>query len=67
MGRPKNCISVTKAKELQKNWNDTRALDIERVLGARDINAVTFNIDQLQVKNRVGLVIFALKNNLISI
>jgi|TARA_B110000908_G_scaffold134516_1_gene159005 hypothetical protein len=48
MGRPKNCISVTKAKELQKNWNDTRALDIERVLGARDINAVTFNIDQLQ-------------------
>ena len=48
MGRPKNCISVTKAKKMQKNWNGTRALGIERVLGARDINAVTFNIDQLQ-------------------
>ncbi|MBT3587248.1 MAG: hypothetical protein HN507_01220 [Flavobacteriaceae bacterium] len=48
MGRPKNCISVTKAKELQKNWNNTRALYIGKALGARDINAVTFNIDQLQ-------------------
>ena len=48
MGRPKNCITVTEAKALQKNWNDTRALDIERAMGSKDVCAVTFNIDQLQ-------------------
>jgi hypothetical protein len=48
MGRPKNCISVTEAKALQKNWNDTRAVDIEKIRGAKEVRAVTFNIDQLQ-------------------
>ena len=48
MSKPKNCITVTKAKALQKNWNDTRAVDIERAKGTKDVNAVTFNIDQLQ-------------------
>ena len=48
MSKPKNCITVTKAKALQKNWNDTRAVDIKRAKGAKDVNAVTFNIDQLQ-------------------
>ena len=67
MRRPKNCICVAKAIALQKNWNDTRTLGLEKTSGFKEINAVTFNIDQLQVKNRVGLVIFALKNNLISI
>jgi len=48
MGRPTNCITVTEAKALQKNWNDTRAVDIERAMGSKDVCAVTFNIDQLQ-------------------
>ena len=48
MRSPKNCISVAKAKALQKNWNDTRALGLEKTRGFKEINAVTFNIDQLQ-------------------
>lgn len=48
MGRPKNCITVTEAKALQKNWNDNQGKDIERALKAPDVCAVTFNIDQLQ-------------------
>ncbi len=48
MGKPKNCITVTEAKALQKNWNDTRAIEIERATGSKDVCAVTFNIDQLQ-------------------
>jgi|TARA_B110000908_G_scaffold140059_1_gene167014 hypothetical protein len=48
MRRPKNCISVAKAKALQKNWNDTRALGLDTTSGFKEINAVTFNIDQLQ-------------------
>ncbi len=48
MGRPKNCITVTEAKALQKNWNDTRAIEIERAQGSKDVCSVTFNIDQLQ-------------------
>ncbi|MGV6829488.1 MAG: hypothetical protein ACWA45_08825 [Flavobacteriales bacterium] len=48
MSKPKNCITVTKAKELQKNWNDTRAIYIEDAMGSKDACAITFNIDQLQ-------------------
>ena len=48
MSKPTNCITVTEAKELQKNWNDTRAVDIERAMGSKDCCAVTFNINQLQ-------------------
>lgn len=48
MGRPKNCITVTAAKTLQNNWNTTRAVDIEKAMGTKDVCAVTFNIDQLQ-------------------
>jgi len=48
MSKPTNCISVTKAKELQNNWNTTRAKDIEKAMGSKDVIAVTFNIDQLQ-------------------
>ena len=48
MSKPTNCITVTEAKALQKNWNDTRAVDIERAMGTKDVCAVTFNIEQLQ-------------------
>ena len=48
MAKPKNCITVTEAKALQKNWNDTRAVDIEKAMGSKDACAVTFNIDQIQ-------------------
>ncbi len=48
MGKPKNCITVTEAKTLQNNWNDTRAIDIEKAMDSKDVCAVTFNIDQLQ-------------------
>ena len=48
MTKPKNCIPVADAKALQKNWNDNQAKDIERVMGSKDVCAVTFNIDQLQ-------------------
>ena len=48
MGRPTNCITVTEAKALQKNWNTTRAIDIAKAMGSEDVCSVTFNIDQLQ-------------------
>jgi len=48
MTKPKNCIPVAEAKTLQKNWNDTRAIDIEKAMGSKDVCSVTFNIDQLQ-------------------
>ena len=48
MGKPKNCITVTEAKALQNNWNTTRAVEIERATGSKDVCAVTFNIEQLQ-------------------
>jgi len=48
MERPLNCITITEAKELQKNWNSTRAKYLEKRMGTKDICAVTFNIDQLQ-------------------
>lgn len=48
MGRPTNCISVTTAKQLQKNWNDTRGKEIDRAQGSQDTFEFTFNIDDLQ-------------------
>lgn len=60
MSKPKNCISVTAAKQLQANWNSTRGIDIEKAMGAKDPCSVTFNIDELQkfidyVKANTGL------------
>ncbi|MEL6811902.1 MAG: hypothetical protein AAFP76_11250 [Bacteroidota bacterium] len=48
MPKPSNCIPVADAKQLQANWMSTRAVDIERGMGSKDVCAVTFNIDQLQ-------------------
>jgi len=48
MSKPKDCISVSDAQSLQKNWNDNQAKDIEKAMGSKDVIAVTFNIDQLQ-------------------
>ena len=48
MSKPKDCITVVKAKAIQKKWNDNQANDIEKATGSKDVIAVTFNIDQLQ-------------------
>jgi hypothetical protein len=48
MGNPANCISVATAKQLQKNWNDTRAREIDQAQGSQDTFEFTFDIDELQ-------------------
>ncbi len=48
MSKPKNCISVQDAKDLQSNWMSTRAVNIERSGNQQDTCSVTFNIDDLE-------------------
>ena len=47
MAKPTDCISVTEAETLQKDWNDNQAKDIKEKTGTDDVIAVTFNIQQL--------------------
>ncbi len=48
MTKPAKCIGVDLARDLQDNWVNTRARDIERAQGAKDTREFTFNIDELQ-------------------
>ncbi len=41
-------ISVTEARELQKNWLESRALDIEKSRGQEDVREFLFRLDDLQ-------------------
>lgn len=46
--KPKKCISTREAKELQKNWRDTRGKSIERGQGYRDTFEFSYSIEELQ-------------------
>ncbi len=48
MKKPFNCITVAEAKELQDNWMKTRALYIEKELGAPDCCEFLFSVEELQ-------------------
>ena len=48
MAKPKNCISVEKARALQNNWISTRAVHIERGHGAADQREVIFSLTDLE-------------------
>ena len=48
MSKPLNCITVDEAKQLQKNWIATRAMDIERSQGSVDTRDFLFSVAELQ-------------------
>ncbi len=48
MEKPTKTISVPKAKEYQKKWVDTRALDIEKGQGYRDTREFWYSVEELQ-------------------
>ncbi|MFT5103239.1 MAG: hypothetical protein ACI86C_000891 [Candidatus Latescibacterota bacterium] len=48
MAKPKNCISVEKARELQNNWISTRAVHLEKGQGALDHREVMFSLADLE-------------------
>ncbi|MRT16032.1 hypothetical protein F3C99_03575 [Vitellibacter sp. q18] len=60
MSKPANCISVSEARQLQDNWVATRAIDIERAMGATDTREFLFSVAELQqfldyIKSNSGL------------
>ena len=48
MERPTKCITVKKAKEMQDNWVNSRAIAIEGALGYEDTREFVFSISELQ-------------------
>lgn len=48
MTPPKKCISIEKAKELQKTWNSTRGKAIEHSQGHPDARDFWYSLDELQ-------------------
>ncbi|MGJ8667135.1 MAG: hypothetical protein ACSHW7_12270 [Patiriisocius sp.] len=48
MSKPKNTITVALAKKLRKNWNHTRAIDLETSRGSKDVSDVTFSLSELE-------------------
>ena len=48
MSIPTNCITVAEAKQLQDNWIETRAADIEQAMGAPDTREFLFSVAELQ-------------------
>lgn len=48
MAKPAKCISVDQARQLQDNWTNTRAIDIERAQGSVDTREFFYTVDELQ-------------------
>ena len=48
MSKPQDCIPVSKAKVLRKNWVETRAKFIQNELNSQDVSDVLFSLDDLQ-------------------
>ena len=48
MAKPTKCISVSEARQLQKNWIDTRAKDIKKATGNEDAREVFFTVAELE-------------------
>ncbi|MFT5437342.1 MAG: hypothetical protein ACI840_001996 [Ulvibacter sp.] len=48
MVKPAKCISESEARQLQENWIDTRAKDIERAMGEQDARSVFYTVSELE-------------------
>ncbi|PVW14760.1 hypothetical protein [Marixanthomonas spongiae] len=48
MTKPAKCISVDEARQLQDNWVNTRAVEIERAQGSVDTREFFYTVDELQ-------------------
>ncbi len=48
MAKPSKCITVAKAKLLQKKWLETRALEIEQAQGYQDTREFWYSLEELQ-------------------
>jgi hypothetical protein len=48
MVKPIKCIPVDEARQLQKNWIDTRALDIEKAMKVEDARSVFYSVAELE-------------------
>jgi hypothetical protein len=46
--KPTKCISESEARQLQKNWIDTRAKDIKTNMGEEDAREVFFTVAELE-------------------
>ena len=48
MEKPKKCISVEKAKELQTKWQESRGKDIDLAQGYQDTREFWYSVEELQ-------------------
>ncbi|UAB80364.1 hypothetical protein INR76_09565 [Marixanthomonas sp. SCSIO 43207] len=48
MAKPAKCISVDSARELQDNWVNTRAVEIEQAQGSVDTREFFYSVEELQ-------------------
>lgn len=48
MDRPKKCITVKEARDLQNNWKNTRGRDIAKGQGYEDCREFWYSITELQ-------------------
>ncbi|WP_025739610.1 hypothetical protein [Aquimarina pacifica] len=46
--KPKKCISVEEARELQKGWCDTRTPEIDKCIGFEDTREFWWSVEELQ-------------------
>lgn len=46
--KPKKCISVDEAKELEKVWCDTRAKDIDKCMKFQDTREFYYTVEELE-------------------
>ncbi|GAA4272578.1 hypothetical protein U6A24_09490 [Aquimarina gracilis] len=45
--RPEKCISIEEAKDLQKNWCNTRTPEIDRCIGFEDTREFWWSVEEL--------------------
>jgi hypothetical protein len=48
MAKPTKCISESEARQLQENWIDTRAKDIDRTMDEEDARSVFYSVAELE-------------------
>ncbi|MFT4849223.1 MAG: hypothetical protein ACI83B_001761 [Sediminicola sp.] len=48
MAKPIKCISELEARQLQKNWIDTRAKDIDKAMDEEDARSVFYSVAELE-------------------
>ncbi len=48
MAVPAKCVTESVARQLQDNWKSTRAVEIERAMGAVDTREVFFTVAELE-------------------